>query len=460
MLISKERIKILSAEANVVFGEPTAVRGDYSLAALLRAIVINRSEDDSPEHMADNSHVYVWSIDDESDVTYAMECDEYAISIGETKNGYFPKDYSAEGWVALDEAPYPVNKYLSQIVKTRIFVNSEKRRVVAFVERIAIEKWTQAFMSVLPRVLTWYFPSSLSDEENAFFKSISIGNKDVTAEQAEHNFIKYTDNAVEKIDLRTISLHKFLDGYEDTVKTRRIREYRNNISSISNDIENVKRNLANLYSRYEDTANALHAMEAVPQTGSTALYDFFNSHKCLSVIYTDEQNIRFGVTETIEYYDKDEFERVSENTSSYIHRSCKSPETLMALKAIFSEERGKFVTNAVFDLESMRLIEMVRFEQSDANTLPHPHIYFYGCGGGNDQYYSKYADSGDWELAIEQAIGAVKNLNFGDSTVVAKMIDWLEHHNSIPCIRMSDTGELVSLKHFIEIIQEGEQDNV
>ena len=90
----------------------------------------------------------------------------------------------------------------------------------------------------------------------------------------------------------------------------------------------------------------------------------------------------------------------------------------------------------------------------------HPHIYFYGCGGGNDQYYSKYADSGDWELAIEQAIGAVKNLNFGDSTVVAKMIDWLEHHNSIPCIRMSDTGELVSLKHFIEIIQEGEQDNV
>ena len=98
-------------------------------------------------------------------------------------------------------------------------------------------------------------------------------------------------------------------------------------------------------------------------------------------------------------------------------------------------------------------------ELSRDDVLPHPHIYFYHCAGGNDQYYSKYADSGEWQLAIEQAIGATKNLNFGDSTVVGRMIRWLDSHRNVRCIKLADSDKIVSVNEFLKILNEGEQQN-
>ena len=118
-----------------------------------------------------------------------MEDDGFAIIICETRSGYFPADFEYEGWKALDDAPYPISRYLSQFAKTRVFVNEEKRRVVAAVDRQATDKWIQGFMSTLPRILTWYFTSELTAEDQAFFKAISVNNKNVSEEEAENIFV-------------------------------------------------------------------------------------------------------------------------------------------------------------------------------------------------------------------------------------------------------------------------------
>lgn len=96
-------------------------------------------------------------------------------------------------------------------------------------------------------------------------------------------------------------------------------------------------------------------------------------------------------------------------------------------------------------------------ELSRTDLMPHPHIYFYRCAGGNDQYYSKYADSGEWQLAIEQAIGATKNLNFGDSTVMGEMIEWLDNNRKTRCIKLADGDTMVSVEEFIKMLNEGEE---
>lgn len=450
-------MRLVGLEAEDVLGGCNAINSDYSLAAILRAIIINRSEY-TIDSLVKDSVVLLHRADSDSGVKAAMTADSYKIVVVESRNGYFPNDLEVEEWKALDGAPYPISKYLSQFTKTRVFVNESSKRVVAVVDKIATRRWIQAFISTLPRILTWYFTSGLSEEEQAFFKTISVDNKAVSSEAAENAFVEYVNGAAEKIDFRAMSLHKHLDGFAKTVKETQMSHYRRNIQNAYDSINSYQCELATLYSRLGEEQRLLNALEASPEEDNTELFDFFNSHKCLQIKRVNKGDITFGITETLEFYDEEEFVSVYNRKGSYIHSRVDSKDVPTVMHAIFAEHKGVFVTNAVFKLSGMRHISMER-DLSREDVLPHPHIYFYGCAGGNDQYYSKYAESGEWQLAIEQAICATKNLNFGDSTVVGRMIQWLDDNKNAPCIKLAEDGRMVSVKEFLKIIKEGEKSN-
>ena len=450
-------MRLVSREADNVLGGANSINGDFSLAALLRAIIIDRTEW-TIDSVIKGSSVFLYRIGADRDIEAAFDTDSYAVIICETRNGYFPSELTYDGWKALDEAPYPISRYLSQFVKTRVFVNEAKKRVVAAVERTATAKWVQGFISTFPRMLTWYFTSELSAEEQAFFKAISVNNKDISEAEAANIFVEYINRAAAKLDFRDISLHKHLDGYAKEIRETQLSSFNSDIRSIQNTIRRHQNELGDLYNRLSNSQRMLKALEDSPEESSTELFDFFSSHKCLDVVYARGDNIKFGITETLEFYDEDEFKSVYERKSSYMHTVASSDEIPRVMNAIFAEHKGVFVTNAVFSLGSMRYISMHE-ELSRDDVLPHPHIYFFRCSGGNDQYYSKYADSGEWQLAIEQAIGATKNLNFGDSTVVGKMIRWLEGHRDVCCIKLANSDRVVSVREFLKILNEGEQQN-
>lgn len=67
----------------------------------------------------------------------------------------------------------------------------DKQRVVVAVDRQATAKWIQGFISTFARVFRWYFTSELSAEEQAFFKAISVNNKDVDEAEAENILVDY-----------------------------------------------------------------------------------------------------------------------------------------------------------------------------------------------------------------------------------------------------------------------------
>ena len=145
--------------------------------------------------------------------------------------------------------------------------------------------------------------------------------------------------------------------------------------------------------------------------------------------------------------------------------------TRKGLKAIFADHKGVIRVNAVFDLQQFKLVTPRQNEAFVAEAMPNPHIYFYGCSGGNDQYYSQYAENGDWDLGIEQAISATKNLAWGDRAVCTRMINWLRNNDAYPCIyvaeklqpidRVTKEMKLVTFQDFLRMIEltEGDEAN-
>lgn len=449
MRISRGRMELVSERFDNIFGVPMTFDGDYSLAAFLRAIVISKCDGWSGGECDARFEIARNTAEDSGEAAMAFKNNESAINVVETREGYFPEDFEMDGWIALDGKPYPVNRYLSQFTKTKVYVNTELKRVVAFIERRASHIWAQAFTSALPRIMTWYFPSALTAEEQSFFRCIAVGNKEVSEAEAANTFVAFVNDAAKKADLRSIVLHKLLDGYADVVRERQIQNSRDRITSITSSLDRTRKNIADLYKQLTEETLLLRGLELVPSEESNELLEFFDQHKSLSLISVDGDTIKFGITELLEYYDEDEFITAYENKRSYIHSY--DSDIIKLVYAICADHKGTFVTNAVFTLESMRYVNMVSGTMSTEEALPHPHIYFHGCGGGNDQYYSKFADRGEWQLAIEQAIGATKNLNFGDTTVVGSMLRWLNSHRDEKCVQTPD-GKLLSVNEFLQVI--------
>lgn len=451
MRISRGRMELVSERYDGIFGAPESFDGDYSLAAFLRAIVISKCDGWASGNCGSGFTITRITAENKSAAESAFGYEVSAITVVETRGDYFPDDLSVDGWNALDGKPYPVNRYLSQFTKTKVYVNTDLKRVVAFVERRASHIWSQAFTSALPRIMTWYFTAALTAEEQAFFRCISVGNKDVSEAEAVNTFVNFVNEAARSADLRTFSLHKLLDGYSDVIRKQQIQTCNERVSSLTSSIGRTRTSLTDLYRQLTEETTLLRGLELAPADSSNDLFEFFDQHKCLTIISADGSQIKFGVTDLLEYYDEDEFNTIYENKNSFLHDYEK--DIVKLVHAIFSEHKGTFVTNAVFTIESLRYVDMVSHTVSTEDALPQPHIHNYGCGGGNDQYYTKYADSGEWQLAIEQAIGATKNINFGDTTVVRSMLTWLRDNQSRKCIQTAD-GDLVSVEEFLQIIKE------
>lgn len=56
-------------------------------------------------------------------------------------------------------------------------------------------------------------------------------------------------------------------------------------------------------------------------------------------------------------------------------------------------------------------------------------------------------------MAIEQSIAATKNLNFGDSTVCEKMLEWIEEHMDTKFIYTPDLSRLMSGREFLAYLK-------
>ena len=458
MQISRERMTLVSREADEIIGPAQAVDTDYSLSALLRAIVINHG-DWTISNIGDKSRFERVRVRSKSEMVDYMTNGTKLVTIVECSD-CIDSEIECPGWKTFDQPPAVINRYLSQFAKSKIYINEEEKRVVAFVDRRAHHIWVQAFQSVLFRIMPWYFPSPIPDEMHSVFKAISVDNKTIDKSEAENILVQFVNKAAEKIDLRDIRLQKLISRVADKKRLRDISSLEEEYSEIMRKINDFNSSLADYYTRVEDVRIRLNGLRLQPANNDDAILKFFRQHKNIFLINICDDSLKYGVESVLDFYDEDEFNSIVENEDSYINDDF-GDEDVAALRAIFGDHKGLIRVNAVFYLTDLRLVTPVRDEAFINEAMPNPHIYFYACSGGNEQYYSKYAESGDWDLAIEQSVAATKNLNMGDSTVVYRMINWLIGNSSVKCIyvnedgspvnEISDTTKLVSYREFKEL---------
>lgn len=461
---------LVTDDANEVFGGCQSFYDDWSLDALVRAIVMKYSEwstDTVTEKVATN-RIRARSRDD---MKLALARGREVVLIVECINCFDEAIDCPDGWkseFAFNGKPFPVNQYLSQYCRTKIYINEEKKRVVAFVDKRGNHVWLQALESVICRLMPWYFPPDLSDEEKSFYRSIAVDNKSIKPEDAVDLFVNFVNAVAEKVDFRAIKLHRQLDGIADKARQTRMSALKHNIESTLRNIAGVRETLGSYYTSLEAFNQELTGLEALPAESNDAMFTFFNAHRQVTVLNVESSYLRFGVDDTLEFYDEDEFERIFNSGRSYL--SGLDARVRKALWAIFKERKGVIRIQAVFDLSNFKLVDPCSHYTFVDNCMPNPHIFYHACSGGNEAYYYQYAESGDWDLGVEQAIAATKNLNWGDSIVCDEMVRWLKQHENTPCIYVNNeltsidkvnksTMKLISFKAFIDAIYAKEGEN-
>ena len=463
MIISSNDTILTNGDGRKIFGDATALRDDYSLCALLRALVLKNESHEDLYALADKTKIYCddkYGVSDVEDVMEDVDCPICIIEYGSDweEASDICEEATNRGWETFDNPPYYLNRYLSQIVPTKVFIHREDKRVLAVVKDGIKLKWVRAFCSLLWVVFPWYFPEDKKDDFIPFFKAISVDNKDISEEEAKRVFVEYVNSAAAGIDLRAIGTRRLLQGIADVTRIAQINAARSSISELERMITDATTRLRNAYSQLDDNKTILKGLEMLDPQKDDEVFEFFETHKNVSVESRSGSDLVYSVTDTLEFFDKAELKTILENEYSWAREF--RDQDIKWIKTLLLEERGIVRVNAAFNLKNMSLVSPRRGDWRERDAMPNPHIYYHACSGGNDQYYSEYAKKGEWQLAIEQSISATKNWAPGDSTVSKELFRWLIENENVKCVFVTDGSPLEEVTPDCKLVTIGEYKNI
>lgn len=452
--------KLLGPKASSFFNNQWFVIGgnfgNWGLEALLRCISITRDDNGNPTlnrvKVATGSHRGFTQGEPFINANSGQELILYKITGGELPS------VTESGYESLDTPPYPVAPFLSKCSETKVYVNQQAKKAVVFVKRPS-ERWINSFCSVLFRILPWRFKEELSEADKSLYRAYSVGDMCKVA--------KLLDDKVAHIDFDAIILSLKLSGWNKRIRDISVRRLENDRRSVENSISNYEAEVDSLRTRLQNIImqqNCL-ANSAVADGNDDELYRFFYNHKQLNIINTgvssEDITLKYSITETLEYFDKDQFERLTNNRHSYFYDF--SDRVQKFFKLIFDDERGKIRVESVFllkNLSSLRPISGYSTGDAYSLNLPNPHLYHFACLGGNENYIQKYMRDGNWDMAIEQSIAATKNVNFGDSAVISRMAsDISSHFDTCSCVLVDGVSKSMTPQEFLEYIEKQDAKN-
>ena len=376
-------------------------------------------------------------------------------SYSEIKNGstipaFCPKD---KGWISLngedEENPCLITNYIIGAVRSgqcavKIYVHKETHTVIVF-SNLITPSMIDAFTSILPKILLWIYPedlNTLDDEEKSLFAAIS--KEDIATATS------ILDGFVDRLNIGEEIVKTRLHGWNNKFVDDQIGSITTSIKEDYNSIDRREQEIAGFLKSVNEKNLRLKGLYASKMTPTDEVADFFLSHKQLEITDIGEQTIGFYICDTLEWYDHDELEAMFANSGSYIHDFSKKKKAL--LRGLFVENKAKIRVRSYFILQNTSVLfsrSRQRFDtlanMSDA--LPHPHLGHHNCLGANENYIDKALQNGDWDIAIEQAISATKNINFGDITVITEFVADLVKYENTKCI-ICDDGTEMTIKQF------------
>lgn len=445
---------LTSSDANNYFGTSYYCCGNATLEATLRYIAIKSNGGDIAKVKLIDVNVRQADYNVRSGNAYTEEgYDGYELLIITPRNrGDDLLSINVSGWVSLDSPPYPVAALLSaKSSETRIYVNGEKRRAIVFA-KTTTDNWCNLFASCLFRVLPWRF----NDEEEAAAIARAI-----TKNQAEE-FKAIINACCADFDFRGLMIRRNLIGWAGAFRASQIKSLERQMEHYANRVHSLEAEIDDCLDKYGAANDNLLALKRSSDGEDDTLLQFFINHHQLDVYKISNydgggKTLQYSVVDTIEYYDEDNFLNNYNNPRSSIGGS--SPEMRRILYGIFKERKGVIRAEAVFKLTNLTSLTPIARERTgkyNETHLRHPHLYHAACLGGNKQYINQYMLSGDWDLAIEQSIAAVKNVNMGDAAIISAMVrDLQDAMDSCSCI-VADNGQAMTPRQFLQYLREGD----
>lgn len=363
-------------------------------------------------------------------------------------------------WVELTSPPFPIAQFLSQTSRTKVCVNFTKKKAIVLVECVS-EKWIVAFCSTIFRILTWRFSDTLSDEEKTFFGAINKKNYE--------KFNEIIDSSCEGLDFVDFYMRENLNGWANGYTEARIKALNNSLSEKYADYQSYQAIIANTLDEIRNKTIELQGLQTQVNKDEDDVYVFFKNHKQIHLLDVTKSHsgntLLYVVTETIEYFDEDEFMRSYNNPRSPIGENNIHSDLRKILFNLFSKHKGVIKTASVLQLNNLSSIKPIKgmlWEGFERNHLPHPHILGFGCLGQNEQLIDNAILEGNWDVAIEQTIAATKNINFGDSTVMIHFANVLTAAFGNYGFRIitADNGVDMSLREFLNYIEQQEKEEI
>lgn len=322
-----------------------------------------------------------------------------------------------------------IHAFFAELAYMRVYINVESKSAAVFVDNLDVRIW-HLIQSVLSRIVPWYFKDKpLNDDEIKLLWSLK--NRYAT---------KY-ENLIEAFasgnDFRNKKIQKMIGGFETRSKQMRLESVRGEIRrqerSIEQNLEIYRELVINLEDmRVRECGLAYQIKEC---GDSSELVDYFVCNKHVNPVEARDNSIKIIVDCTIENYDPDMYENMTNNPRSYLFTGYEVSAEAFAevgarkkfLDAIFGEDSVlKIKVCAYYDLDlggSVFSMRGYHYPKEYENHLPNPHIDRFACIGNNVPLINTHLRKGDYISAIEQCVSSAKNLNLaeGEQTVAPFM---------------------------------------
>lgn len=375
--------------------------------------------------------------------------------------------YEEYGYKELNTPECPISRYLTEDESSKhkntlsdvekkifyVYVNEEKKSVVLSCTRTININDLLRFFSATPRIWHWiYDAKNLSEDEINLFKEMSKKHK-------ANGWFEPLINKLYPYGAEETILNARLRKYSLSGLTKQIEDLEYDIRSLDSSIARHMDDLSAALTKKENKMEILTGLRNIPADGDDSVLTFFKNQKDIRIIdirVHRNPEIRCAVKTLLEYYDKDRYEKIFNNPSSFVNQY-PYKDIVDVMHALFQYEKGKLVVQSEFILVGLSSINYYKAYELDGidynDCMPTPHLGFHRCLGSNEQAIMTYLREGQWDFAIYQTIAATKNLNFSDSTVVTSLMNHLNRNRTIPYI-VADNGEKMCVNEFITYINE------
>lgn len=323
-----------------------------------------------------------------------------------------------------------IHDFYAKSFDVECYVNADRRCTYVFVGGTDIRKLHYLQASTLV-FFPWYFDPSAGVSKDEMELMYSL--RETLSDKYEACLAKMA----EKYDFRSASIRKILEGFEGKRLKMQKSSYTTRLAEIDESIKEFNNRIAALLSDRENACIYLLGLENKLSSGSgeNEMMDYFLANKSLHLISQRHDTLTFVVKDYVEYFDPDLATSTIENKRSFVYATShgngiSADDMQMLLHEIFVGEnpRVRLKVCAAYEMSlsgSVEALSHYEFGAEFSDCMPNPHINQYSCMGGYTGVINELAQKCDYIGIVEQCVASARNLNWGDSTVMRRFMEFL-----------------------------------